>query len=131
MVEIDKDVWASSSVKSLLKEVHSEQVAQNHILEGFDCLQRRLHNLFEKPVPMLCNLTIKKFFIILGWNFLCLALCTLPLVLSQGTIEMSRAQSFWHMPEDLLLKASLILLFLRLECICNQGLNHASDLGEL
>ena len=41
-------------------------------------------------------LTVKKFFLLLRWDFLCSSLYPLPLVMLLGTTKMSMASSFWH-----------------------------------
>lgn len=42
--------------------------------------------------------TVKKFFLILGWNFLCITFCQVPLVLLLGTMRKSLDPSSLHLP---------------------------------
>ena len=51
-----------------------------------------LGSLFQGSV----TLRGKKFFLMFSWNFLCLSLCPLPLVLSLGTTEKSLGP--WSVP---------------------------------
>lgn len=49
------DLWRSSSPAPMLKQVHLEQLAQDYVQEGFECLQRRLHSIYGQPVQVLCH----------------------------------------------------------------------------
>ena len=52
---IGRDLERSSSPIPLLEQEHLDQVTQECVQVGFECLQRRrLHNLSEKPVPVFC-----------------------------------------------------------------------------
>jgi len=54
MVGVEGDLWRSSSLTLLPKQVHVQQAAQNYVQEGFEDLQRRtLHNPSGQPVPVL------------------------------------------------------------------------------
>lgn len=53
---IGRNFWISSSPDPLLKQVHLEQIAQNHIQVNFEYLQkRRFHNFSAQPLPVLCH----------------------------------------------------------------------------
>uniref|UniRef100_A0A8C3JEV6 Uncharacterized protein n=1 Tax=Calidris pygmaea TaxID=425635 RepID=A0A8C3JEV6_9CHAR len=50
---VGRDLWSSSSPTPLPNQVHLEQVAQEHVQAGFECLQRRrLHHLSGQPVEL-------------------------------------------------------------------------------
>jgi len=71
-----------------------QQVAQVGIQMGLEYLQRRrLHRLSGQPVPVSVTLTIKKFFCVLIWNFLCTSFRPLLPVLLLHTTEKSLASS--------------------------------------
>ena len=73
-----------------------EQVAQEHVQFGFDCLQGQgRHSLSEQPASVFATLTVRKrFFLRFKWNFVSFSLCPLPLGHSLGTAERSQAPSF-------------------------------------
>jgi len=99
MVGVGRDIWGSSSPTPLPKQGYLQQAAQDLIQAGFEYLQRRrLHNLPGQPVQCSVTLRGKKFFLMFSWNFLCVNLCPLPLVLLLGTTEKSLASSSLHPP---------------------------------
>ena len=96
MLGVGRDFWRSSSPTLLPKQGYLQQVAQDLAQAGFEYLQRRrLHNLPGQPVPVLRHPQI---FLMFRWNFPCISLCLLPLVLSLGTTENSLAPSSWYPP---------------------------------
>jgi len=59
---IGRDLERSSSLIPLLEQEHLDQVTQERVQVGFECLQRRrCHNLPGQPVPMFCYLYHKVF----------------------------------------------------------------------
>ena len=56
MVGVGRDLWGSSSSIPLPKQVYVEQAAQDLVQANFKYLQRRrIHNLPERSVPVLCH----------------------------------------------------------------------------
>lgn len=71
----------------LLKQGHLEQAAQDHVQTSFgDLCGWRLHSLFGKPIPVLCNLHRKETPLMFSQNLLDSSLCSLPLVMALGRI---------------------------------------------
>lgn len=57
-----RDFWKPSSPNLLLKQVHLQQLAQDHVQVSFESLQRiRLHNLPWQFVPVLCHSRSEEF----------------------------------------------------------------------
>lgn len=83
----------------LPRQSHLEQVTQERVQANPECLQRgRPHHPSGQPVPVLCILTVNKFFLMWRWNFCCFSLWPRLLVPSLGTTEKSLAPSPWHRP---------------------------------
>lgn len=61
----------------------------------FGLQRRRLHDLPQQPVAVLSTLYGKKFFFMLRWNFLCVSVFPLLLILSLGSTQRSLAPSSW------------------------------------
>ena len=53
MLWVGRDLCGSSSPTPLLKQGQLQQAAQELVQVGLEYLQRRLHNLPGKPVPVL------------------------------------------------------------------------------
>jgi len=54
MLGVGRDLCGLSGPPSLLRQGHLQEVAQDHIQVGLDCIQRRrFHNLSGQPVPVL------------------------------------------------------------------------------
>ena len=91
MAEVGGDLWRPNPCS---KQGQQEQVAQDCVQLGFDCLQGwRLCSLPGQPVLVLDYPDSKKVISYVRWNFLYFNLCPLPLVLSLGTTEKSLALS--------------------------------------
>ena len=91
----------SAGATYLLKQGHKEHTTQ-------DCIQflnissegdstTSLGNLFQSSVTH----TVKRFFLIFRWNFLCISFCPLPLVLSLGTTEKNLFHPLGTFPSDI------------------------------
>ena len=66
-----RDLERPSSPIPLQEQEHLDQVTQEHIQEGFECLQRRRpHNLAGQPVPVFCHPHCQVFF-----SYLCGTSC--------------------------------------------------------
>lgn len=90
MSGIGRDLESSSSPIPLPEQEHPDEVTQEGVQAGFECLQsRRLHNPPGQPVPVSVTLTEKKFLLKFKWNLLCSSLYPLPLVLSLVVTEKS------------------------------------------
>lgn len=74
------------------------QSAQAHVQVALDFQGWRLLSLSGQPVPELSHphKTVQKWFFTFGENLLSYNLHSLPLVLAQGTTEMSLALSSFH-----------------------------------
>ena len=95
MVGIGRDLGRSSGPMPLPEQEQLDQVTQDRVQAGFECLWRR--KLHKPPLGSLfsCSvtLTIKKFSLTFKWNLLCSSLHPLPLVLSLDVTEKSLAPS--------------------------------------
>jgi len=117
MLGVGRDLCGSSSPTHLPKQSHLllhrtfSRWVLNISREGDSTTS--LGSLFQ------CSVTLrgKKLFLVFRWNFLCLSLCPLPLVLSLDTTEKSLAPSSRHPPLRYLYtfrRSPLSLLFFRL-----------------
>lgn len=89
ILRIGRALWKSSSPIPLPKQGHLEQVTQECVQVGLECLQRwRLHDLCEQLFNALPPQS-KEIFLMLRWNFMCFSSWPLLLVLSLGTTEKS------------------------------------------
>jgi len=94
IVGVGKNLWGSSSPIPLPKQGHLQQAAQDLVQEGLEYLQRRrIHNLPGQPVPVLRHAQGKEVVPRVIWNFPCLSLYLLQLVLLLGTTEKGLAPS--------------------------------------
>jgi len=76
------------SPSPLLEQSRLWQVAQNYVQSSFEYLQGwRLHNLSAHPVPLLDLPHSKQCFLVFGRNFICVNLCSWPLVLSLALLK--------------------------------------------
>lgn len=102
MVEVVRDIWRSFGPRSLLKQGHLEQIAQNHVQMAFQCLQGwRFHILSGQAFPVLqCSVTLieKRVFLMLWQNLLYFRLCSLLLILPLSTTEKNLALPSLHPP---------------------------------
>lgn len=56
MVKVGTDHWKSSNPASMLKQGLLKHVTQDFVQMAFEyLLERRFHNLFGQPVPVLSN----------------------------------------------------------------------------
>lgn len=92
IAKVGGDLWRSSSPTPMPRHDHLEQVTQNMLrwvwsvsTEGD--FMTSLDSLFHCSAA----LTVKKFLILLSWNFLCFVLWPLLLILLLGTTEESGA----------------------------------------
>lgn len=89
----------------LVQPLHISRVIPGHIVQVFmwtalDKLQwGRLLSLSGKSVSVLSHLHSKEFILVFRWNFLCISLCPLPLILLLSTTKYS--------PNSILLTPSL------------------------
>ena len=59
--QVGRDLQRSSGPTPLFKRGHLKHVTWDHVQTGFEYLQsRRLHNLSEQPVAVLCHLNRKE-----------------------------------------------------------------------
>ena len=69
-VEVGRDLWRSSSPAPLLKVGQTEQVTQDHVQMGFECLQGwRLCILSGQPVPVFDLSHSEQGFLSFRWSF--------------------------------------------------------------
>lgn len=63
MLSVGTDFWRPTGPTSSLKQIHLEQVAQEHVEVSSDYLQRRkLYSLARQPVPVLSHPQWKEVF---------------------------------------------------------------------
>lgn len=78
------------------KQGHLQCIAQDHVLQAFECLQgERLDNFLGQLVPVLSQLYSKKMFLRFRGNLPCLILCPLPLILSVGATKKNLALPYF------------------------------------
>lgn len=61
MSEVGRHLWRLFGPTPLLRQVHLEEVAQEHVQTAFKYFQVwRFHNLYEQPLLVLAHPTVKK-----------------------------------------------------------------------
>lgn len=89
IVEVGRCLWRSSNPTPVILQDQQQQVAQDHVQLGFECLKEcRLHNLSGNLFQ--CSVASEeKCSLIFKWIFLCFGYCLLPCVLSLHTTQRS------------------------------------------
>lgn len=83
---VGRDIWRWPSPNLLPRQGQVEQLTQESIPVGFECLQRgKFHKSPGQPVQCSATLKVKEFFFTLRWNSLCFCLRPLLLVVLLGT----------------------------------------------
>lgn len=104
IVRVGGDLWRSSSPASLPRQGHLDQVTQECVQLGFECLygQGDFTNSLGSLVQ--CSATLnKKLFLMMRKKFLCFSLRPLLLILSLCTTEKGLELFSWHHPSRYLI----------------------------
>jgi len=100
MVGVGRDLYGSSSPALPQKQGHYSRLHRTFSRQGLNISRGEstasLGSLFQRSV----TLSVKKFFFMFRWNFLCFNLCLLPLVLSLGTTDKSLAPASLLMTQN-------------------------------